>query len=703
VHPQRVESLDIAPTLVWGLLTRGLGVIYLIAFASLYRDVLGIAGSRGHTPIAPQLAAIARDFPSAARFVRFPTLLWLGASDRALRGWIVVGMIASAAVIVGIVSPLALAICWIVYLSFDLAMDMLYPWDCALYEAGFLALFLAPLELGSLHAVAAAPIPIAWAYRWLLFRIVFGFGKYKFFGPGTLHLDYLKSFMLSQPLSTPLGYRAFRVLPRWVFAAGLIALFAIEVVLPFFAFGTPEMRLIAAIGIAGLMITIQATGNFGFFNAIVLVLCIVLFDRTSITDARGDVLELAIAGLLLVAGLLSLPFNSWIAQSWTYWPSFDRVPVLRWVVRVLRALAPFRLVHAYGVFSPQSGPPVKWVPIVEGTRDGVRWERYRYRFMPSDPSSPPRFIAPRFPRFDHALIYDALGLSLSGFLGSTLAIQNPYRFSRVSWMERLMERLLEGSPDVRALFAHDPFGDVPPIAVRIRLFAFEPAEETYWNERLVHTHVPERRRDPSFWSRWLPTPELFHPDDRIFRERTSLRDRLARPEDERLSAILFDEVLPAIGDWTELERRARELEERFDLSALEPVLARWTLRVMEALRPEWRGDELHLYLYAHEVLLSGRHAVERALAGENIGPPDPMRGLLVTAVFRRETIASHCRKARLRQWTMRGAVHEPPKIAPGFLRILPSLAPLWIEPDERLPRYARTERGWELTAEGSRA
>src|SRR5689334_19683081 len=78
------------PKLVWGLVPRIVGVLYAIAFASLAPQVLGLIGSRGIAPVRAQLAAAREHFPGPLRFVRFPSLLWLSASDRTLRAlpWI---------------------------------------------------------------------------------------------------------------------------------------------------------------------------------------------------------------------------------------------------------------------------------------------------------------------------------------------------------------------------------------------------------------------------------------------------------------------------------------------------------------------------------------------------------------------------------------------------------------------------------------
>jgi hypothetical protein len=50
-------------------------------------------------------------------------------------------------------------VAWLTMLSLDGVVDLNYPWDCLLLEAGFLALFLPPaLPLPAL-AAAAPPLP----------------------------------------------------------------------------------------------------------------------------------------------------------------------------------------------------------------------------------------------------------------------------------------------------------------------------------------------------------------------------------------------------------------------------------------------------------------------------------------------------------------------------------------------------------------
>src|SRR5207249_619410 len=132
-----------SPLLVWGTFTRLLGLVYLVAFASLYGQIVPLAGRRGVTPIGEVLDRARRDLPFWRCATSMPTLLWLSSSDRALRGLVLIGAASSVVVVLGgEASRWALLVCWLAYLSFDLAAELMYPWDCVLLEAGFLALFL---------------------------------------------------------------------------------------------------------------------------------------------------------------------------------------------------------------------------------------------------------------------------------------------------------------------------------------------------------------------------------------------------------------------------------------------------------------------------------------------------------------------------------------------------------------------------------
>ena len=120
------------------------------------------------------------------------------------------------------------------------------------------------------------------AFHWLLFRVMFGFGKNKFTREALDDPNYLRGFLIAQTIPSPLAWHAFR-LPRAVLVSANASLFVVEMVLPFLVFFPGWPRLVAAAGFSALMIGIQAMGNWGFFNISTIVLCVPLLDQRPLT------------------------------------------------------------------------------------------------------------------------------------------------------------------------------------------------------------------------------------------------------------------------------------------------------------------------------------------------------------------------------------------------------------------------------------
>jgi hypothetical protein len=738
-------------TLTWGVFTRLLALVYVVAFVSLGVEIVAWAGRRGLTPIAPKLARMRADLGPWRAALRHPSLLWLNSSDHALRWLPIAGIVAALLAAAGVASTPMFAAAWIVYLSLDVAIGLTFPWESMLFEAGFLALLLPPLErLPSLHT-AQAPEPILmFAFHWLLFRALFGFGKMKFTRDARHEPRYLRGFLISQPMPTPLGWRASRLpAPLLVSSHGL--LFVAEMILPFFVFFPGWPRLTAAAGFVALMVSVQAMGNFGFFNLLVSTLSVALLDPRAVTAQSIDVLTSphgivlsVVVGWSLLAGLCHLPFNSWVARGWPEWPAWGRLTgVAGWLLALMRATMPFRTVHAYGVFPPRIGPPAKFLPIVEGTRDGIHWETYEYRFMPSTERSRPRFVAPHCPRLDHFALYEGVDLGAGNYAGTIFSQGNPYDFSTVSRMDRLLERLMEPDSTVRRLFGHVPFDGVP-VRMRIRLYMFSPttpremsATGRYWRRDLIGTYSPERGPDATLFARWLPEAEQFHPDERWARRRVPrIRPLLDARDLECVRGVLrsrpalhweafWNDVVPAVRDaerkgWPAVEVLASRLKEQYgplDLNALDRVRGAVTTAVLERLDPYLLGRRtprldvpsyFHASLLAHGVVLDGPERTSEALANPLVllgtwTPEITMRALRFVAAFAPETIALHARTLRVTSSALPPSP-PPPEPVPGFARVLPLLAAAFIQPDESVPVATQRPDGeWVVRMQTPRA
>jgi Lipase maturation factor len=670
-------------TVLPGIGLRLLCAVQLIAFYSLLRDIRGMAGARGIQPVHEVLAAYRRDY-GWKRFLYAPSLLHFGSSDRTLVSLLGVGIGASVvAAVGGPWSPFAFFIAWAIYLSFDVAIDLLYPWDSLLLEAGFLACFVPSLSLLPDIAIRAAPHPVViWAFRLLAFRVVFGFGKYKFFGPGRLDTGYLKSFLVTQPMPRRLGLRLQR-LPLPFHQASLLVLFGIEVLCPWLWLGPPAYRPVASVAVCALMLGIQLTGNFGFFNLATIAVAIIAatpsqsafdlsFGRPEMPWDAPHVLGIT----LLVAALCHFPFHSWVSRSWIYWPDLERrLPrATRPLLRVLRALAPFRLVHAYGVFGPECGPAGQWVPRFEGSVDGERWELLPYRHYPSDQSFVGVSVAPFFPRFDHSVIYEAMGLGVGNLMSGLVGGGRPYRASRALFFERVQRRLLEGSPEVVALFGPSPFPARTPAFYRVS-FRFqrlnEDAERVAFEVMPLGEHLPARRLDDCE-PFTLPGPAGFMPDDRVWTARARL------PPCSRVR-----DVVEAFAELPSTTKQALELGEieRDRMRDVEASLFRVAWSHREAMAPERTESEFELWLCSLRLatLDGGERTDREQLAVE---------GLRVLAMLRPRWIRFHARKARMTSATLRGAARRPPSFAPGILRWTERLSEFDFD-SSTLPRFER--------------
>ncbi|HEX4414197.1 MAG TPA: lipase maturation factor family protein, partial [Lacipirellulaceae bacterium] len=165
---------------------RLMGLVYLIAFASLWTQIDGLIGDHGILPASDFLTAAndccAQQVPPTSSVWNFPTLAWLSPHDGYLNALCASGIITSVLLMTGILPILALVILWILYLSLlVVGQDFLsFQWDILLLEAGFVSIFLAPVAFRSKFLRDRHPPRVAvWLVWWLVFRLMFESGAVK--------------------------------------------------------------------------------------------------------------------------------------------------------------------------------------------------------------------------------------------------------------------------------------------------------------------------------------------------------------------------------------------------------------------------------------------------------------------------------------------------------------------------------------------
>jgi hypothetical protein len=127
------------------LFLRLLGLVYLIAFASLAVQIRGLVGEHGILPAERFLDWVHSNYGAGA-YRLLPTLFWLDASDTALLIGAWTGAALGLLLMLGVRPRLLLILLWLLYLSLSVVgQDFLsFQWDALLLETGLLAVLWAP-------------------------------------------------------------------------------------------------------------------------------------------------------------------------------------------------------------------------------------------------------------------------------------------------------------------------------------------------------------------------------------------------------------------------------------------------------------------------------------------------------------------------------------------------------------------------------
>ncbi len=493
------------PTYFWAQrwFLRALGLIYLIAFVSLWVQVEGLVGSDGVSPVNQFLPAVYERFGRSA-YSLLPTLCWFNSSNGFLHFLCSGGVVLSLLLIVGIAPALSLVALFVFYLSLILAGQtfLSFQWDILLLETGFLSIFLAPWRIwprelfwwpGAAIPATAVSRPALFLLKFLLFKLMLMSGVVKLTSGDNSwwNLTALDYHYWSQPLPTVFGWWADKS-PEWFKHFSVAFCLVVESIVPFFICAPRRLRLIAA----GLMIFLQfviaLTGNYCFFNLLTIALCLLLIDDAVVASlCRGALLRRirstatqrraynGLSGYAAIAVIIvTLPINAWLIftafKPDTEWPRLLAVAYGR--------VETFRIVNGYGLFRVMTKGRDEIV--IEGSADGFDWLPYEFKWKPGDVMRAPGWCAPHQPRLDWQMWFAALGTPR----------ENP-------WLGGLIVQLLQGSPDVSRLLAKNPFPREPPRYIRAMFYRYR------------FTTLREHRQTGAWWKRqelreYLPTMSL---------------------------------------------------------------------------------------------------------------------------------------------------------------------------------------------------
>jgi hypothetical protein len=444
--------------------TRGLALVYLIAFVAALRQFRPLIGTAGLTPVPRYLAR--------TTFRRSPSVFHLHWSDRFFAGCCWAGIALSAAALVGVADLLPLPgwmalwlVLWALYLSIVNVGQVWYGfgWETLLVEAGFLAVFLGP-------ASVAPPLLVLWLLRWLLFRLEFGAGLIKMRGDRCWRdLTCLAYHHETQPLPNPASWWFHRLSPR-LHRVEVLANHATQLVVVFGLLAPQPVASAAALVMVVTQGYLMISGNFAWLNLLTLVIAL------SVVDGRWY------AAVLPVEPPAEQDFPIWFAAVTVVLTAV--VAVLSWAPvrnllsrrqRMNTSYDPLRLVNSYGAFGSVTRD--RYEVVLEATDDpspgpGTEWREYEFRGKPGDPYRRPPQVAPYHLRLDW----------LMWFVG----IDPGYGRG---WLEPLLRKLVAADPATLRLLRSAPFGAEPPAAVRAVQYRYR------------FTSRAERRETGAWWHR----------------------------------------------------------------------------------------------------------------------------------------------------------------------------------------------------------
>jgi hypothetical protein len=446
------------------LFLRALGGIFFSAFYSLWFQILGLVGSRGILP-AERYLPEAKAALGAKAYWYIPSLVWLHPTDGFLRGLVVIGMIASVALVLNVWPRASIAVAGLCFLSFiAVAQDFSsYQSDGMLLEAAFLSLFFAPRGfrpgLGASQPPSRASL---FLLQWEWFRIYFESGVVKILSGEEQwrNLTAMDKYYENGPLPTWLGWYAQQRLPHSFHAASTAATLILELLVVWLLFLPKRSRVIAFFLTTPLQVGITLTANYAFLNYLVLTLGFLLLDDRFFTRLGFPPIEVdrtprrasRIAAIVLPAHLIT-------TSAMFLFPYFPTAVLL----------APTRIANSFGLFAVMTRG--RYEIEFQGSNDGATWIAYPFAYKPQDPKKAPRIFAPYQPRFDWNLWFGSIDEN--------------------RWILNVQERLLENSPQTLQLFAGNPFAKAPPRFVRAVLWQ-------YW-----FTTPRERAATGAWWRREL--------------------------------------------------------------------------------------------------------------------------------------------------------------------------------------------------------
>jgi len=438
---------------------------------SLSGQIRALVGIDGLLPVVDLIDRLRITYGNEG-FLRYPTIFWFTASDAALSSACWFGVGAAGFLLFDKFSRLSLILCFVLYLSVVNAGQTFtnFQWDTLLLEIGFLAIFLP----------GGSSITI-FLFRWLLFRFMLMSGVVKLASgdQNWWNLTALKYHYETQPLPSPVAWYAHQ-LPLWFHKLSVTGVFFIELIVPFLIFMPRSLRIFAACCFLLLQLSIIVTGNYNFFNLLVIILCLFLFEDRDVIGCLSPKLSEQIIRRCPSPGIYSMAVSSGLAVviflvcGGLWWMTNVEKPLIQPVAGLVRVASVFQIVNLYGPFAIMTTERLEIQ--VEGAGDDDLWVPYEFKYKPGEETKSLSWNVPHQPRLDWQMWFAALALPKTSY-----------------WLDRLQLKLLQGSPEVLGLFAGNPFPDVLPRKVRLSYYRYRftnSLEKAIWEREYLGSGKP---------------------------------------------------------------------------------------------------------------------------------------------------------------------------------------------------------------------
>ncbi|MGC6368036.1 MAG: lipase maturation factor family protein [Candidatus Marinamargulisbacteria bacterium] len=351
----------------------------------------------------------------------------------------------STLLIVGLIPFYLLIILAIIYYSLisSFSFFLNYQWDILFYEILILSLFLFhPKTVFFSRRSFFAPLFVSLLPMTLLMvRLFYHSALVKVMSRSFYWLSFraIEVHLFSQPLPHWFSYSFLKTIIQLNLTTLLsYGVFIIEFIVPF-ALLIPKTRRIAALSLILFQFSLILTGNFGFFNFLVMVPLILCFlVSTSFNQIQFSTSPIRIAYLTL---LLIFTINS---VAVIFKDKYEKLPLSN------QLFASFRLFNHYGLFARMTDQQMKFNVYLRRTDSE---DTYPIFFKYYDDNGYPdlTFLGPYMPRIRWQLWF------------KFLSINHPYP----NWMQIFMTQALSGTLNLPSFVRYYPTANQPYDAIDI--------------------------------------------------------------------------------------------------------------------------------------------------------------------------------------------------------------------------------------------